>query len=153
MYEPVAIYGNKVVWADKSDANLSNHNLISPGIYMYDASTSAKTQITNGFATEGSCLLPDIFENTLVWQDNRNGNSDIYMYDLSTSTETQITTNESDQVKPAVYGNRIVWQDDRNRNSDIYMCTLDPANEKPPSPVSNVYKSGKNLISQLLKLS
>jgi beta propeller repeat protein len=151
-YELAAIYGNKVVWADRSNANLNNSNLDSPGIYLYDASTSSETQITTGFTSDGSCLLPAIYENTIVWQDGRSRDSDIYMYDLSTSTETQITIDESNQLKPAIYGDRIVWQDERNGNWDIYVCTLAQANTKPLSPVSNACKSGLNLISQLLSL-
>jgi beta propeller repeat protein len=151
-YELAAIYGNKVVWADRSNANLNNSNLDSPAIYMYDVTTSAETQITTGFTSEGSCLLPAIYENTIVWQDERSGDSDIYMYDLSTSTETQITIDESNQLKPAIYGDRIVWQDECNGNWDIYVCTLSQADAKPVSPVSNVYKNGLNLISQLLSL-
>ncbi|HII80393.1 MAG TPA: cell surface protein, partial [Methanosarcina sp.] len=67
--------------------------------------------------------IPAIYEDRIVWQDNRNGNWDIYMYNLSTSTETQITTNQSNQWNPAIYGDRIVWGDDRNSNesSDFYM--------------------------------
>jgi beta propeller repeat protein len=157
--EPAAIYGNKVVWADKRNTslenptNLNNPNIYSPGIYIYDVSTSTETLITTGFTSDGSCLLPAIYEKKIVWQDGRNGNSDIFMYDLSTSTETRITTNESNQTKPAIYGDRIVWQDDRNGNSDIYICTLTPADIKPHSPVSNAYESGLNLISQLLRLN
>jgi beta propeller repeat protein len=148
-YEPPAIYGNKVIWADRSNANL-NSNLHSPGIYLYDVSTSAETMVTTGFTYDGSCLLPAIYENTIVWQDGRSGDSDIYMYDLSTSTETQITTNESKQEMPSISGNSIIWQDERNGNWDIYVCTLVQANAKPLSPVSNAYESGLNLISQLL---
>ena len=151
-HEPAAIYGNKVVWADMRNANLSSPNIYNPGIYMYDVSTSTESMITTAFISDGSCLLPAIYENTIVWQDGRNGNSDIYMYDLSTSTEARITTNESNQTKPAIYGDRIIWQDERNGNWDIYMCTLAPANVKPISPVSNAYENGLSLISQLLRL-
>jgi TolB protein len=151
-YEPPTIYGNKVVWADRSNANLNNSNLDISGIYMYDITTSKETRITTGFTSEGSCLFPVISGNTIVWQDGRSGDSDIYMYDLSTSTETQITFNESNQTKPVIYGDRIVWQDERNGNGDIYVCTLAQADAKPLSPVSNAYKSGLNLISQLLSL-
>jgi TolB protein len=151
-YEPPAIYGNKLVWADRRSASLDSHNLYNLGLYLYDVSSSVETMITTGFVSDGSYLLPVIYENRIVWQDGRNGNSDIYMYDISTYTETRITTNESKQEMPSIYGNRIVWQDSRNGNYDIYMCTLAPANVKPLSPFSNTYKSGLNLIKDLLRL-
>ena len=152
-YEPAAIYGNKIVWADRRNANLDNPSkTYNASIYMYDSSTSAETLITTGFVFDKSNLLPAIHEERIVWQDGRNGNSDIYMYDLSTSTEIRITTDESKQEMPSIYGDSIVWQDYRNGNSDIYMCTLAPADAKPIYPVSNAYKSGLNLISQLLGL-
>jgi TolB protein len=150
-YEPAAIYGNKVVWADRLNTsldnpiNLDNSNLHIYGIYMYDVSTSTKTQITIGFTSDGSCLFPAIYGDKIVWQDERARNSDIYMYDLSTSTETRITTNESSQTRPAIYGDSIVWQDERNGNADIYMCTLAPANEKSLFSFSNAYASVLNL--------
>jgi len=73
---------------------------------MYDLSTSTETRIT---ASESNQSEPAIYEDKIVWQDDRNGNWDIYMYDLSTSTETRITTNESNQRKPAIYGDKIMW--------------------------------------------
>jgi TolB protein len=152
-YEPAAIYGNKIVWADSRNANFDNpSHMLNSSIYIYDSSTSSETLITTGFISDESDLLPAIYEKRIVWQDGRNGNTDIFMYDLSTSTETRITANESKQEMPSIYGDRIVWQDERNGNWDIYMCTLAPANEKPLSPVSNAYTSGLNLISQLLRL-
>lgn len=40
----------------------------------------AETRITN----HGTAGNPDIYDNKIVWQDTRNGNSAIYAYDLST---------------------------------------------------------------------
>ncbi|KYK37000.1 MAG: hypothetical protein AYK19_07650 [Theionarchaea archaeon DG-70-1] len=61
---------------------------------------------------------PAIYEDIVVWQDNRNGNADIYGYSLSTKEEFQITTDSSDQRYPVIYEDIVVWQDNRNGNAD-----------------------------------
>jgi beta propeller repeat protein len=128
------IYGDRIVWADNRNekdqvdysADLYSGRAGNWDIYMYDLSTSSETQITTNESTQ---FDPVIYENKVVWEDNRNGNWDIYMRDLSTSTETRITSNKSNQTEPAIYGNIIVWQDDRNGNSDIYMYDLSISQE------------------------
>ena len=70
-----------------------------------------ETWITNhGTAREGC----DIYNNTVVWTDWRNGNADIYIYDLSTKKEIH-TNKASDQYDPAIYGNKVVWIDTNGR--------------------------------------
>lgn len=78
--------------------------------------TVTKTQIT----THKSAGNPAIYGNTIVWQDNRNGNWDIYIFDITTKKETH-TTNKSSQINPAIYANSAVWEDYRNGNADIYL--------------------------------
>jgi len=119
-----AVYGERIVWEDYRNED-------STSIYMYNLSTHKESQITNN---ESNQYYPAIYDDKIVYEDDRNGNWDIYMYDLSTSKETQITTNTSDQYYPAIYGNRIVWQDWRNdngsqTNSDIYMYDLSTKKE------------------------
>lgn len=69
---------------------------------------------------------PDIEDNFIVWQDNRNGDWDIYAYDLKRHAEYAICTADGNQTNPSVgFGNIlyepiIAWQDDRNGNNDIY---------------------------------
>ena len=57
---------------------------------------------------------PRISENMIVWQDERNGNSDIYGYDLSARTEFPICTELHEQANPLVSGTRVVWLDKRH---------------------------------------
>ena len=89
--------------------------------------------------SESSQMFPAIYEDRIVWMDDRNGGSgnywnltgnwDIYMYDLSTHKETQITTDESMQMRPAIYGDNMVWLDNRNGNWDIYGYNLTTSRE------------------------
>ncbi|KKG12872.1 hypothetical protein EO97_02225, partial [Methanosarcina sp. 2.H.T.1A.15] len=127
------IYGDRIVWVDdRNDEGQTDYWDLYLGhdgnldIYMYDLSTSTESQITSNNSTQ---FKPAIYEDRIVWQDNRNGNLDIYMYDLSTSTETQITESGSNQSEPAIYEDKIVWQDDRNGNLDIYLYDLSTSTE------------------------
>ena len=56
------------------------------------------------------CGSPKIYEDKIVWADDRSGNCDIYMYDISTGKEIQITDDLLVQGEPAIYGNKIVWK-------------------------------------------
>ena len=63
---------------------------------------------------------PAIYDDIVIWVDERNGNSDIYGYNLSTREEFPITTNPFEQYFPAIYEKIIVWTDTRHGNEDIY---------------------------------
>lgn len=89
-----------------------------------------ETRIT----TSESAISPDIYDDKIVWQDNRSGRWNIYMYNLSTKEETQISTSGS-AGSPDIDGNNIVWIDGRNGENlnhsdpnaggnDIYMYNL-----------------------------
>ena len=116
-----AIYGNKIVYFAYRDGEGTG----SSDIYMYDVSTKKETRIT----TSGSAWDPAIYDNRIVYADDRSGNYNIYMYDLSTKKETQITSSPDDQKSPDIYGNRILWQDVGGKDDGweyhgIYMCDL-----------------------------
>lgn len=82
--------------------------------------TITETQITTN---PSNSEHPAIYGNTIVWQDDRNGNWDIYIYDLLTRKETH-TTNTANQVSPDIYGNKVVWEDERNGGHDVYLEDL-----------------------------
>jgi len=93
-----------------------------------------ETRIT----TSGAAAEPAIYDDKIVWQDNRNGNYDIYMYNLSTNMETQITDNESDQQCPSIYGDRIIWMDSRNETGEIYIYNLSTFKESQVATTHSV---------------
>lgn len=95
-------------------------------------------RITNDSANQDHVA---VFDNRVVWQDDRYGNWDIFMFDLTTGIETRITDEPSYQVEPKIYGDIIVWKDLRNNegalkdfpvdyNSDIYLYNITTGQEK-----------------------
>ena len=69
--------------------------------------------------SDGDQQYPDIFEQTVAWQDNRDGHWDIYMKTADDPAE-QLTYDPGDQQRPAVGADYIAWQDDRSGDWDIY---------------------------------
>ncbi|MBI2547612.1 MAG: hypothetical protein HYW23_04175 [Candidatus Aenigmarchaeota archaeon] len=68
------------------------------------------TQIIESSLAQSS---PFMYENTIVWSDNRNGkmNNDIYAYDFSTGEETHVTTQQDTvEIKPMIYKNFVFYQ-------------------------------------------
>lgn len=63
-------------------------------------------QITDNKAIQSD---PDVYDNVVVWIDERNGNKDIFMKDLSTSEEKQITFGEGDEFSPLIYQDKIFY--------------------------------------------
>lgn len=76
------------------------------------ASALKETRITTNTADQ---LNPSIWNNYIVWQDARNGESDIYLQNMANKVQTRITKGVNAQ-DPFVSGNRIVWSDNRNGN-------------------------------------
>ncbi len=52
---------------------------------------------------------PIMCGDTMVWNEDRYGNSDVYWQDLRTGEERQITTSTDDDLYPRIHGHRIVW--------------------------------------------
>jgi len=57
---------------------------------------------------------PVIDGNTVIWEDDRNGDYDIYGYDLSSGAEFPICIRPGDQIAPDVAGDTVVWWDYNN---------------------------------------
>jgi len=126
-----SIYGNTVAWTGEENGKWR--------IYMYNISTSNKTQVTT---KESNQAGPEISGNRIVWSDDRNeknndSNIDIYTYNIKTSKETRITLNKSWQIHPVISGNNLVWMDGRNGKSQIYMYNFSTAKETPLTNINS----------------
>lgn len=113
------ISGKYVVWEDYYSG--SHYD-----IYMFNLETRSERSICT---TSANQRFPDIDENIIVWQDDRNGNWDIYGYDLGSNQELEICTNTSSQTNPRVSGHLVVWEDQRFGNYDIMGYNLQTQKE------------------------
>ena len=109
--------------------------LMIPNVVISDNNTGstrtiALKQITSHPKGE---YFPDIYENYIIWDDNRNGNFDIYMYDIRNGQEIMIINDPHPQYNGAIYGNYVVWNDFRKGedNGDIYMYNINTGSETP----------------------
>ena len=99
-----AISGNYVVYVDESTAD-------NEDIYLYNIETETTTPIC--VDASSASKNPDIFENMIVWQDNRNGDWDLYIYDLDNPGlgDHSLIIWEGDQIEPAIHENIFAWSD------------------------------------------
>ena len=94
-------------------------------LFLILISSTASAAITETRITTNKSYSenPAIYNNKIVWHDDRNGNWDVFIFDLVTKKQIS-TTNKSDQINPDIYGNNVVWEDYRNGNSEIYLQNL-----------------------------
>ncbi|MFH1587049.1 MAG: hypothetical protein ABID38_04285 [Candidatus Diapherotrites archaeon] len=77
----VQTYGDKIVWRDyRNGAGYDNPDIYLCTIGENCGANDEKTQVTSDLSNQ---LNGKIYENTIVWTDYRNGNSDIYMCTIS----------------------------------------------------------------------
>jgi len=149
---PPSIYENRIVW---SAANISGKQLreinwdkLNWDIFLLNLETGEVRQITND---EDAQIEPRVYDDTIVWLDNRHEEDeeypyyyDVYAYDLKTGKERRITTTNSIREHDlGISGSLVVWTDSRNdepssridtqppiRNRDIYLYDLSTNQER-----------------------
>jgi len=163
------IYGDRVVWTENTleggktnweiflyDLSIDSDNDGVPN-YKENSTTGgkpvpdpAKIRITNNASRQ---LGPKIYNDIIVWEDDRYGNWDIFMYDLSMDSdedgipnyldddddddgildindlngdpaEIRVTDHPAHQENPSIYDEKIVWEDSRYGNKDVYLFDI-----------------------------
>jgi beta propeller repeat protein len=97
------IQGGRVVWQDFRD--------VGPGeIYLrnLDSGEPARRITTNSWGQ----YHPAIFENMIVWQDNRAGQVDLFGFDLLRNAEVQLTSSPENETRPFIDGEWVVAEED-----------------------------------------
>ncbi|OPY25862.1 MAG: hypothetical protein A4E28_02888 [Methanocella sp. PtaU1.Bin125] len=100
------IHGNTVVY--HSAVGGTDH------IYFYDIPGGFTKKITD----QGKQIYGDVYENRIVYDDNRFGNWNIWSYDRSTNQERLLTNEPHDQMMPQIFGSNMIYLDNRNYGPD-----------------------------------
>jgi beta propeller repeat protein len=96
------IQAGRVVWQDWRD--------VGPGeIYFKDLETEEVARITDN--TLGQ-YHPVLFDNWIVWQDNRHSQVELYGYDLLRNREVRVTNTPEDEARPFIAGKWVSYQED-----------------------------------------
>jgi len=107
------IYKNHIVWVEKNIGTGINKTLI-----LYDINTNTTKEIIRGFT---SITNPMIYEDTVVWADDRNFyGKRIYAYNIITNEEHELSRRGSDIKNLYFYDNKVFWTIENNNNYDIY---------------------------------
>ncbi len=120
------IDSNKIVWLEPVESGIL--------LQSYDLLLETKKTLADINALPiPSYYGPKIYENNIVWADNRNGNQDIFLFDILTNEITQVTTDTNNQREPEIYNNRIIWADERNfqdgYGKEIFIYDIDSQQE------------------------
>ena len=121
-----AISGNNIVfvYSTMEGWKLGVYNIITREI--------TDIRVLQNYGVNGGVYYgayPDISDDIVVWEDNRNGNIDIFAYNLITKEEIQVCLNSAHQDSPRIFQNKIVYYDKRNGNYDIFLYDLDSREE------------------------
>ncbi|WP_455392968.1 hypothetical protein [[Eubacterium] cellulosolvens] len=154
------IYGNIVVWTDRRSGVAD--------IYLYDLSVDTDSDGEPNYrdSDDDGDNIPDlgdpdpdpaerplvtnpdkqhnpaIYDDLIVYQDHRSGNSDIYMFNLKNNTEVALVTTPDEENLPRIYGEYVVFEKQVGTEREIYyydlttsesyQVTFQPSNQEFP---------------------
>ncbi|MGC8743842.1 MAG: hypothetical protein ACP5T0_08190 [Verrucomicrobiia bacterium] len=95
------VHTGQVVWQDFRDPGYGE-------IYYKNLETGNLIRITTNIFGQ---YKPTIYNNWIVWQDNRNGEVDIYGYDLLRGKEIRLTETSEDEARPRIEGEWVVCEE------------------------------------------
>jgi beta propeller repeat protein len=112
------VHQDRVVWQDFRDAG--------PGeIYLKNLKTGDVRRITHD---SGGQYHPVIYEQWIVWADNRNGQFDLYGYNLLRGMEIQLTATPENETWPMINGKWVVCTEDAMGGADTNIRLLSLSN-------------------------
>jgi len=157
LFKPWTPEGEEILLVPQTSKNPKIHN--NKVVYEFYSEPYGQSDIyLKNLDTEGTIPIsvnpnnqsrPDIYNNLIVWTDDRNSNLDIYMYNLATQTETNITSNVSTNSSySAIYGDYIVFTNTISVEADeIKTYNIHTGVTKVIDPVSaSVHKIGLKIF-------
>jgi len=108
------IHKQRVVWQDFRDAGAGE-------IYMKELETGNIRRITNNPAGQ---YYPDIFDQWIVWMDNRHTQLDLYGFNLLRNTEIRLTNTAEDETRPTMNGQWVIFSEDSGGESAMNIRAL-----------------------------
>jgi beta propeller repeat protein len=90
-------------------------------VFSYDLYTGQESRLTTNPADQ---RYADIYGDTAVYEDNRNGDTDIYLHDFRDGSDSRITSSPANQTRPSAGYQYIAYQDDRAGNLDIRLFDI-----------------------------
>ena len=128
------IKGNYVVWRNNADE-----------LWVYDIVGTSKTKVTTLTDTGLNTQFFVTDDNTVVWHDEIDGDSEVFMYDIGTGAITNISNDVVwHDSWPRVNGNTITWyKGDAGTVQDVYLhlldCNYPPTPTPTPTPTNYTY--------------
>ncbi len=110
----IQIFGDRLVYTVYTDIG-SDVYLLDLGVHSAQARKISKGTGNNNYAR--------IYDHTIVYHSDVDGEDHIYVYDI-TSGQTSVLTTQGSQWHADIYGSTIVYDDKRNGNWDIYAYDL-----------------------------
>ena len=109
-----SLHKHRLVWQDFRDSGYGE-------IYMKDLKTGEVFRITNN---PGGQYYPVVYNQWIVWADNRDLNFDLYGYNLKRQAEVRLTSGVEDETRPYISGNWVVFQEDAAGEGSINLRLL-----------------------------
>jgi len=109
-----SVHRQRVVWQDFRDPGYGE-------IYFKDLKTGAVERITDDL---GGQYYPVIFDDWIVWADNRSTQFDLYGYNFNRQTEMRLTDTAEDETRPYLNGKWVVYEEDSAGELNINLRLL-----------------------------